>query len=423
MVRWGAILTIVCISVLGLSAQTVTWTDVSTALVNQLKTQSRNQTSGFPGASGVAVNRLNGDLYVKITEQGIWKSTNKGQTYVEVSQGTVTGRDEAGAAFTMDQDNPVRMCVFSLDGTAGFTANGTTWKKLADIGRNWDCGSVDWGTTDVKVMMVLGHESGGKVYKSTDAGTSWQQMNISVNAQGNNTTSMIGVMDPTNLVYSSGSGIKHSADGGATWQAASTKNSMTKFPVLFNGAHYVGTSTGLLKSTDKGATWQTLGTSTEIIQGPFFGADANTMVIVGSTGFFRTNNAGTTWTKIAPLKPNDNYYNFDPKWWGCYAWDPINNIVYASALNNPCWAAQLTPSGVKSGPRTQNSTLKGAARNHMIMTIGDHFILSNLPAKAKSVMIFDAKGHRIGGLTIGSDGSVSIDKREIGQQAIVVRIQ
>ena len=32
---------------------------------------------------------------------------------------------------------------------------------------------------------------------------------------------------------------------------------------------------------------------------------------------------------------------FTPHWFGCYAWDPINNILYASAMGNPIYKMEL----------------------------------------------------------------------------------
>jgi hypothetical protein len=35
------------------------------------------------------------------------------------------------------------------------------------------------------------------------------------------------------------------------------------------------------------------------------------------------------------------FWNFSPNWFGCYAWDPVNKILYASGLGNPVYKIEL----------------------------------------------------------------------------------
>jgi hypothetical protein len=154
---------------------------------------------------------------------------------------------------------------------------------------------------------------------------------------------MLGVLDTNTFVYSFGNGIQRSTDQGVTWTQVSTLQPRSKIPVLFKGAHYLCTSNGLIVSKDKGATWQRQGASIIMWQGPCFGADENTMVTVGQLGIYKTVNAGASWTRIAGLPPNVNSQTidgskvFDPKWFGCFSWDPINDVVYASRMVEPAF--------------------------------------------------------------------------------------
>ena len=103
---------------------------------------------------------------------------------------------------------------------------------------------------------------------------------------------MVGALDATTFIYSKGDGIHRSTDTGVTWTKVSSANPQTRIPVLFHGAHYLGTATGLLVSKDKGASWQPQGAAVNIWQGPFFGRDEKEMVVVGKDGVFITRNAG-----------------------------------------------------------------------------------------------------------------------------------
>ena len=51
--------------------------------------------------------------------------------------------------------------------------------------------------------------------------------------------------------------------------------------------------------------------------------------------------AGATWKLAANLKPNERGFIFSPNWFGCYAWDSINNYLYVSAMGNPVYRMKL----------------------------------------------------------------------------------
>jgi len=309
------------------------WTDITSEFI-----ADQELTAGdWRGCSGLTVNRLNGDVYVQIISHGIWKSTDQGTTWSRIDQNTISGRCETGVAMTSDQDNPVRLACFSLDGGAGFTPDGVTWHKFTNMGRNWDFGSVDWGSANPLVMLAAKHEDGSKVYKTVDRGLTWTLLPISLNAQGYTKSSMIGVMDANTFIYCFNGGIQRSTDQGASWTQVSTTVASTKIPVLFKGKHYLGAATGLWVSSDKGATWTNQGSSIEISQGPFFGADENTMVIANTQGIFKSTNAGNAWTNVAVLPAPYTGLTFDPLWFAGFTWDPVHNTIYGNRMNCPTY--------------------------------------------------------------------------------------
>jgi photosystem II stability/assembly factor-like uncharacterized protein len=152
---------------------------------------------------------------------------------------------------------------------------------------------------------------------------------------------MIGALDTSTLIYSKDEGIQRSTDAGATWTKVSSANPQTRIPVLFRGAHYLGTTNGLLVSKDLGATWRQQGAAVSIWQGPFFGRDEKEILVVGKEGVFVTGNAGETWRRATGLKPKERGFLFTPHWFGSYAWDPINNILYGSAMGNSVYKIEL----------------------------------------------------------------------------------
>ncbi len=320
-----------------------TWTDVSGPLLQRLTNSGVKL--GWPGGcSGVVANRLNGELTIKVVGGGLWRSSDQGKTWQRVDNDTISGRDETGWATSADQNAPNRIASFSLDGTAGWAPDGRSWKRFTSLGRNWDFGSVDWSAETPKTIIAAKHETSppGEVYVTVDGGATWKQLSIYI-SENRGGRSMLGAMDATTLIYSKGDGIYRSTDTGATWTQVSTQTPQTRIPVLFQKTHYLGTSTGLLVSKDKGATWQTQGTKVDIWQGPFFGRDEKEIAVVGKEGIFITKNAGETWTRVAALKPKQGGFVFDPNWFGCYAWDPVNGAIYASSMGNPVYRCVYEP--------------------------------------------------------------------------------
>jgi hypothetical protein len=341
--RRCAALVICClIALLALSAQAAEqWTDISSSLMERL-TNNGAKAAWPGGCSGVVVNRTNGDVTIKVVGFGLWRSSDKGKNWQRIDGDTISGRDETGWATSLDQNAPTHIASFSLDGSAGWTADGLSWKRFTTLGRNWDFGSVDWAAPVPKTIIAAKHETtpAGEVYVTIDGGVTWRKLSIYLNGNRDR-ISMIGALDATTFIYANGDGIHRSTDGGSTWTKVSSANPQTRIPVLFRGVHYLGSTNGLLVSKDLGASWQAQGAAANIWQGPFFGRDEKEMLVVGKDAVFVTKNAGETWARTASLKAKENGFLFTPNWFGCYAWDSINNILYASAMGNPVYKIEL----------------------------------------------------------------------------------
>jgi photosystem II stability/assembly factor-like uncharacterized protein len=349
-VRWTvSLVCLACLTPLFAYGQADKWTDISSANISKLGKQPWPE-----GCAGVMVNRLNGDVMVNFIGFGLWKSSDKGKTWTRMDGGVISGRGESGWAVQVDQNDPKRVAVFSLDGTAGYTPDGVHWKQFTGMGRNWDFGSVDWGSPAAKVILAGKHESGGEAYKSLDGGSTWIKLPIHMDSVSNKDNCMIGVIDAKTFIYSFANGINRSADQGTTWTKVSPLQPRSKTPVLFNKAHYLCTSSGLAVSKDKGATWKVQGAPVDIWQGPFFGEDEKTIVAVGPQGVYKTTNAGTTWTKVSGLRGNlGDMYTFSTNWYGCYTWDPVNDVIYATAMAHPAFKNELSGSAPKSKAKSK----------------------------------------------------------------------
>jgi hypothetical protein len=333
----------------------LTWTDVSSAQIAALGGASAQSYPG--GVSGVVVDRLTGDVTAHIVGFGLWRSSDRGATWRRIDQMTLDangGRSENGWSIQVDQEAPARLAVFTLDGTAGYTADGVTWHRWTDSGwgRNWDFGAVDWSSSSAQTVFGVLHETTPRdLYElSTRGGAAWSAMNDGAVAR------MVGVVDASTLVATRTTGIERSTDLGAHWTQVSTITSSGHVAVRFEGKLYVTTSTGLLVSGDGGQSWAPQGAGIPgvvMFQGPFFGADARTMVVgvqdadnsFAATGssIYKTTDGGATWSKVVDMPSVSGSFPISLSWYGSFGWDPASDTYYVSSMSNPLLRLDCAP--------------------------------------------------------------------------------
>ena len=294
---------------------------------------SDSVTTSFPKpgtygpTAGIAVDRVNGDVFMVAADYGIWKSSDHGKTFARVDEKAIGGRCETGWALQLDPAGKRLFC-FMIYGSSAYTADsGKTWAKSKVS--HLDFGGVDWADTG-KRLLGLRHEANGLLTTSADAGATWTDLEKGFSG--------CGVFDSRTFVATKAKekGIFRSTDTGATWTQVSTNTPSAAVPVVFNGNGYWATGKGLLVSTDKGATWSALGAPADASFGPYFGTDDKHFVVVGKSGFQETKDGGKTWQLAAPLPAGFGAGRVGPN----YAWDPNADIFYASTMSKPAFKYQ-----------------------------------------------------------------------------------
>ena len=122
------------------------WVNISDPIVNPFTENGQNLP--WPGGTaGVAVDPSDGALFMIVTGQGAWRSTDHGATFARCDGGKVGGRCETGYSINVDPDGKHLAC-FMLDGKGAMTLDaGQTWEAMKDVGRNWDYAAVDWASS------------------------------------------------------------------------------------------------------------------------------------------------------------------------------------------------------------------------------------------------------------------------------------
>ena len=300
---------------LTLAASAGEWVNISDPFTATVK-------PGYGGpTAGVVVDHASGDVFMVVSDQGLWKSSDHGKTFARVDEKAIGGRCETGWALQADPAGQRLFCFMIYGSSALTTDGGKSWTKSKTT--HLDFGAVDWADTG-KRLLALRHESGGLLTTSDDGGATWKDLEKGFSG--------LGVFDNKTFVATKAKekGIFRSTDAGATWTQVSPET-VAGVAVVFKGTGYWATGKGLLISKDKGATWEPLGAPVDASFGPYFGKDENHFVVVGKSGFLETKDAAKTWQAAAPLPAGFGVGRVGPN----YAWDSTANIFYASTMTKP----------------------------------------------------------------------------------------
>jgi hypothetical protein len=303
------------------------WATISDGILAELEKDHPKSKDKFTTmTAGISVDRVSGDVYLLANNIGICKSTDQGKRFTLVSGKSVTGRFETGWGLNIDPAGGRLMC-FTIYGSAAYSGDGGKTWQTSKTG-HLDYGAVDWGDTG-KALLAIGHESGGKLLYSLDAGKAWKELGKGYSAAG--------MFDARTLMsFTKAEGLVRSIDGGEKWMKVSDEKLAAPVMVEFKGTGYWLGEKGLLVSKDKGATWVVAGPVPKgACLGPMFGADESRMMVVSPDGFFETRDGGKTWMLAAPLAPKIKVQKYGQ--WANYAWDPVHNIFYASQMMEPAW--------------------------------------------------------------------------------------
>lgn len=246
-------------------------------------------------------------IYLATASGGLWKSTNKGTTWVPIfdDQPVSTFGDVAIApsnpdivwAGTGEQNN--RQSTSWGNGVYRSSDGGLTWRHVG-LDETRHIGRVRVHPNDPGVVYVaaLGNlwapSRDRGVYKTTNSGRTWQRVLFVDNLTGVVDLAM-DPSDPNTLYAAAYQRLRR------TWG--------------FNGG---GPGSGIYKTTDGGATWRELTSGIPVGDKGRIGlaiSETNPSVLnaivqhADESGVYRTEDGGETWEKVSSLNPRPMYYS------------------------------------------------------------------------------------------------------------------
>lgn len=310
------ILSLACVS--GASAQE--WTPVTQELLKAEKT-------GFGGLCGVVVERTSGELIVDLSDRGLFRSSDRGQTWKPIGE-PFKGRTEWPGCMMLDPLGGKELLVALVYGPPVFLS-----PDLGATGTFLDAKSkhVDWCVRDWKggqFLLAFKHEAGGLVIASRDGGKSFQEI-------GKGFASAWIFDDRTALLSQAKSKdnplpkILRTSDGAMTFEPVGQYHARA-LPRWRDGALYWVVDDALLRTTDQGRTWQKLSEIKDGRCGPVFGKRTEQMFVLTGKGIRESRDGGVTWEP--PIAVPAGMKGLSTLAW--IEFDPVHDDLYVMKMSS-----------------------------------------------------------------------------------------
>jgi photosystem II stability/assembly factor-like uncharacterized protein len=297
----------------------------------------KSEKTGFGGLCGVVVDPKTGEVFINLSDRGMFRSTDQGKTWKRVSDTQPKGRTETPGCWLLDPTGKSGKMVTALVYGSPISVSADraeTWKFTDGKSGHIDWCAVDWTDPDMKFVLALKHEKDGLLIASDDGGKSFREI-----GKGHGTG---WVFDGQTAVVAEAKSkekpkpnLLRTTDGGKTWKPCGEYspvgvNSAQALPKWREGTLYWLTETGLIATNDKGETWKKIGEVKDAQYGPIFGKDAKQMFVLTKAGVVESTDGGASWSKsIAAPK--------EMKGIGGLSWidyDPKNDIVYLMKMGS-----------------------------------------------------------------------------------------
>jgi len=315
---------------LGPAVPAAEWQPVSRELLAREK-------PGYGGLCGLLVDHQTGHVYVNLSDRGLFRSTDQGQTWEQLGK-PFKGRTEWPGCLLLDPTGKSKRLVIALVYGAPLTV-GTledgNWKTLQPKSSHIDWSAVDWSDPDLGFILALKHESGGQLLLSRDGGQSFAEIGKGHGPAWvfDKSTAVVAEMKTKEKPRP---GLLRTTDGGKTFQPHGDYTA-TALPKWHNGTLYWLVDGALLTTTDKGESWKKVSEIKDGRYGPIFGKDDRQLFILTGSGIVTSTDGGASWTKPIPIPK-------EMKGVSALTWidyDPVHDVLYTMKMSTDLFKMSL----------------------------------------------------------------------------------
>lgn len=297
----------------------------------------RSEKTGFGGLCGVVVDHESGEIWINLSDRGMFHSTNQGASWKSCSATQPKGRTETPGCWLLDPTGKSRTMVTALvygSPVAVSADQAANWRYLANQSTHSDWCAVDWTDPELKFVLALKHEAGGLLLVSTNGGKSFSEV-----GKGYGTG---WIFDAQTAVVAEAKSkdrpkpnLMRTTDGGKSFQPCGAyspvgTNSAQALPKWREGVLFWLVGGGLIATMDKGKTWKQIAKLNDTLYGPVFGRDVKHMFILTKAGVIESTDGGVTWS--SPLVPPKEMKGIAGLSW--LAYDSKNDILYLMKMGS-----------------------------------------------------------------------------------------
>jgi photosystem II stability/assembly factor-like uncharacterized protein len=285
---------------------------------------------GFGGLCGLAVNHETGDVFLDLSDKGLYRSCDQGQTWKKHGP-EVKGRTEWPGCLALDPTGTSRGMVLATvyGGPAGVSDDaGASWRWLGQQSGHVDWCALAWAGGHRRFVLALRHESGGELIASRDGGKSFAVVGKGYGPAWvfDDQTAVVAQMRTKERPKPH---LLRTTDGGRTFQEVG-EGTATALPRWRDGTLYWLVDGALLATTDAGKSWKKLSGLAGGRYGPVFGRDTRHMFVLTGDGIAESRDGGSTWGKALAL-PKE-LKGVSPLTWLDY--DPKNDVLYVLKMGS-----------------------------------------------------------------------------------------
>jgi photosystem II stability/assembly factor-like uncharacterized protein len=306
------------------------WRPVATRLL-------RGEKTGFGGLCGVLVDHRTGDLWVNLSDRGMFHSPDQGETWKRVSDTQPKGRTETPGCWLLDPTGKTGKMVTALvygSPVAVSTDRAATWEYLGKKSAHIDWCAVDWADPGLTFVLALKHEAGGLLLASTDGGKSFAEVGKGF-GPGWVFDGRTAVVATAPRKGAPGRGLLRTTDGGKTFRPCGDyrpvgRDSAQALPRWHDGTLHWLVDGVLIATRDNGETWRKVGEVKDALYGPVFGRGARHLFVLTKAGVVESTDGGANWSR--PLAPPEGMKGAGGLSWLEY--DPKNDVLYLMKMGS-----------------------------------------------------------------------------------------
>jgi photosystem II stability/assembly factor-like uncharacterized protein len=285
---------------------------------------------GYGKVCGVAVDHKTGNLYLDLSDRGIYRSIDLGKTWTRRGK-EIKGRAEWPGCMMLDPVSGSKKLVVALvyGGPIAVSPDlGDTWRFLDKKSMHIDWCAVDWSDPAMKLIFALKHESGDLLIVSRDGGKSFDEIGKGYGPAWVFDGKTAVVAEARNKTKPSPR-LLRTVDAGKTFEPCGDYFARA-LPRWHGDRLYWLVDGALIATSDRGQNWQKLGAIKDGRYGPIFGKDAKHLFVLSGAGIVESTDGGAAWSKaIAVPKEMGGVSSLS---WMDY--DPVHDVLYVMKMGS-----------------------------------------------------------------------------------------